>query len=299
MDEADVLTPAELSVSIDITHIITLHYMKYTKDFTFTGEKHNFWEMVYIDKGEVGVLAGVRELNLREGEVIFHKPNEYHSIWAKGRYANVAVVTFVSKSPAMSFFESKTLLFGEAEREMLANIISTGKACFKGELDDGCQTNLEQEDNHPFASVQLIKNYLELLLITLIQKHSEPSGVKNPPEDEKRQDEKTVAESIRQILADNVYGEITMDYILKRLCFSKSYLTQMFRKYTGNSIMGYYTDLKIEEAKKLISERELSFGEIAGKLNFNSIHYFSNMFKKKTNMTPSEYRRSIQSRSLL
>lgn len=90
-----------------------------------------------------------------------------------------------------------------------------------------------------------------------------------------------------------------MDDVLRTICFSKSYITRLFREHTGESIMGYYNGLKITEAQKLISERCLSFTEIAELLCFNSIHHFSNSFKLNTGMTPTEYRKSVQSFEVL
>lgn len=299
MEMIGIFTPTKLTVSIDISKIITIHYMKYSKDFAFSGEKHDFWEVVYVDKGEIGVLAESHGLDLHEGEAIFHKPNEYHNIWAKNQFANVAVLTFVSPSPAMSFFENKIIIFGEEERSLLAKILEAGRSCFKGPLDDVYQTKLVRAEDSPFACEQVIKNYIELLLISLIQNHTDFSRKSRASINAKRQGESTIVESIQQILAENLYGGISLDDILQKVCFSKSYLTRLFRDHTGNSIMGYYIDLKIGEAQRLISERELSFSEIADKLGFGSVHYFSYLFKKKTRMTPSEYRRSVQSRAVL
>jgi AraC-like DNA-binding protein len=292
-------TPTALDVSLDIRQIVTLHYMKYSRDFMFTGEKHDFWEAVYVDKGEIGVLAESNGIDLYEGEAIFHKPNEYHNIWAKNQYANVAILTFVCHSPAMSFFENKILRFGDGERELLAKILSLGQSCFAGALDMVDQTKLEVAKTMPFAGLQSIKNYLELLLISLVQNQTGFSQQNRFSLSAKREGENTIVGSIRQMLNDNVYGSVTLENIVQQMCFSKTYLTSLFRKHTGSSVMEYYTDLKIAEAQKLISERELSVSAIADRLSFGSVHYFCRLFKKKTRMTPLEYRNSVQSRAVL
>lgn len=292
-------TPTDLTVSLDVSQIVTIHYLKYSKDFAFTGERHDFWEMVYVDKGETGVLAEGEGLDLREGEAIFHKPGEYHNIWAKNQFANVMILTFVCHSPDMAFFENKLAVINGHEREILASILSVAKLCLKEPLDNVHQTGMQLLETRPFACEQVIKNYVELLLISLIQNQTDTSRQDRASESAKRQGENTIVESVRQILAGNLYTEITLNDILGQVCFSKSYLTRLFRAHTGESIMEHYRNIKIEEARRLISERELSFSEIADKLSFSSIHYFSYMFKKKTNMTPSEYRRSVQSRAIL
>ena len=41
-----------------IRHLVTVHYLEYSKNFTFSGEQHDFWEFLYVDKGEINVIAG-------------------------------------------------------------------------------------------------------------------------------------------------------------------------------------------------------------------------------------------------
>ena len=76
--------------------------------------------------------------------------------------------------------------------------------------------------------------------------------------------------------------------------FSKTYVKSVFKKGTGQTIMQYFSSLKIDEAKKLISYNRYTFTEIAYRLGYSSLHYFSRQFKKSTEMTLSEYARSIK-----
>jgi two-component system response regulator YesN len=55
--------------------------------------------------------------------------------------------------------------------------------------------------------------------------------------------------------------------------------------------MEYYTSLKIERAKQLLLENEMTVKEIAARLAFNEANYFSKTFKRLTGLTPSQYRK--------
>jgi YesN/AraC family two-component response regulator len=57
--------------------------------------------------------------------------------------------------------------------------------------------------------------------------------------------------------------------------------------------MEYFYRLKIEEAKRLIRNGTNNFTQIADKLGYSTIHYFSRQFKKIVGMSPSEYSKSI------
>ena len=95
----------ELKSVISISEIVTLHYYEFDKSFVFSGESHDFWEMVYVDRGQVLVKRDEEELILSQGEIIFHKPSEFHAIRAYDSSPNFFVVSFDTASAAMKHFE--------------------------------------------------------------------------------------------------------------------------------------------------------------------------------------------------
>lgn len=71
---------------------------------------------------------------------------------------------------------------------------------------------------------------------------------------------------------------------------SCSHLRKMFKKYTGKAPHQYYLDLKIVRAKELLINTRMSVKEIAITLGFESVHYFSRLFKTKMGQSPSSFR---------
>ena len=57
-----------------VKKIITIHYFEFNKDFCYVGEKHDFWELVYVDRGEAAVLADDTWHRVGQGKMAFHKP---------------------------------------------------------------------------------------------------------------------------------------------------------------------------------------------------------------------------------
>ena len=106
---------------IDVDRIYTIHYFEYQKDFRFSGESHDFWEFLCVDKGEVEVAAGSAAHILKQNDIIFHEPNEFHNVTANGKSApNLVVISFGSTSPLMDFFRHKILHVSEQERNLLS-----------------------------------------------------------------------------------------------------------------------------------------------------------------------------------
>ena len=115
---------------LNVSTLYSVHYFKYCKKFDFQGEKHNFWELVYIDAGVAGVTADDKEYTLKQGEVIFHKPNEYHNISTVDVFANSVIVGFGCNSKLMDFFKNKILTLNSYEKGLLSAIIEEGSSAY-------------------------------------------------------------------------------------------------------------------------------------------------------------------------
>ena len=280
---------------IHIRRIITIFYMELSKDFHYDGEQHNFWEMVYIDKGEMLCTADKHQFTLKSGEVTFHKPNEYHNLSGDGKNApNVSILTFECDSVAMKHFEGKILRLSADEKQMLSMLMSEGLSCFR--LEDPSNPllqTLRTQPDPPFGGFQMIRNLMEIFLISLYR-HRESFTKKS------RQsihidgvDVNFEVRELLDILNQNIYGKLTIDDIAKQVGKSASTVKNLFARFQPGGIMRYYNNLKIREAKRLIRENRHTLAQIAELLCYDSAQYFSKCFKACTNMTPTEYKHSI------
>ena len=59
-----------LENSISIDELYTVHYFEYMSTFSFAGESHDFWEFLYVDKGEIHVTADSLRTTLKKGDII-------------------------------------------------------------------------------------------------------------------------------------------------------------------------------------------------------------------------------------
>ena len=120
-----------LRQSFLLRRLCSVHYFEFSKNYMFAGEQHDFWELVYVDKGEIVATAGEREFPLRQGEILFHCPNEWHNIRANGTVApNVMIVSFECRSAAMERFVGAKLSVTEPEKQILSGILSESREAF-------------------------------------------------------------------------------------------------------------------------------------------------------------------------
>ena len=151
--------------------------------------------------------------------------------------------------------------------------------------------SLKFSEAPPLGGLQLIKGALEHLLIMMIRTEEENLRKRKPIDEENS--ENAMVNEIIKLLADNVYGKITVNEICRQLSYSKTYISKIFNENVGCTIIEYYTGIKVKEARKLIREKCYTFAEISNMLCFSNPHYFSKVFKKVTNMTPREYLQAV------
>lgn len=267
-----------------------------SKDFHYDGESHDFWEMVYIDKGQMVCTADKNRFLLKSGEMVFHKPNEFHNLSGDQQTApNVSILTFECKSRAMKQLEGKIFKLKPEEKDILARLFAEGLATYRlvDERNPLLQ-NLQQLENAPYGSSQMVKNLLELFLIMLcrntdvVTRRSRRSylidGVDVPYH----------VKEILDCLKNNLYGRLTVGDVAGQLGKSESAVKQSFAVFRKDGIIHYYNELKIREAKKLIRQGQYNISQISDLLGFDSPQYFSRCFKKFVRMTPREYQQSIR-----
>lgn len=284
-------TGTRLNDEIKISRLYTVHYFEYSKRFSFTGESHDFWELVYADKGDVTVFADDKSFVLEQGNVIFHKPNEWHNVRANGvDAANITIITFASPSKAMSFFENKILAVGQKQKELLSKIVSEYTNAFKTPLNDPYTTHLERRSDAAVASEQLIKLFLCEFLILFLR---------NNPSDRQRtvrsiHSSDATLNLLINYMEQNITKTVTLKELMEYSGTNRTAIENIFRENLGKGAVEYFLILKIELAKKYLREDNYNITQISEILGYSSIHYFSRQFKKITGMTPTEYLLSIK-----
>ena len=100
----------------------------------------------------------------------------------------------------------------------------------------------------------------------------------------------------QNIIEHNLSGQISVADLAEKLGINPSYLTRIFKQKHSKSPKDYILDLKIKRAKELLKTTDVSVTDIARSIGFDDPLYFSRLFKKRTNLTPTEYRIKKQSK---
>ncbi len=273
--------PYKLNSIFNITEFYSAFTRRIYKDYRFSGEIHNFWEMVYVTEGNVIVSADNDVIRLQSGSVIFHKPLEFHSLSSVGdEPATVLVITFMATGEFIRKFEKRIIELSDNQIEEARKITEF----FPAPIDHNSQNivNLLQIMEKDLALGQKFKTLVELFIISL---ENEPlaktTSVSNL--------ETEIYKKAIDVLNDHKYTSISIEETASLCNVSPAYLKKVFRKYTGLGIHKYFLKLKLSEAKQMI-KKGVPISAIAEKLSFCNQNYFSVVFRREEGMSPSKYK---------
>ena len=234
------------------------------------------------------ITAGEQEIVLEPGHLFIHKPDEFHSIRCDSA-ANSVIFSFDCDSKELMAISGRVITCGAEERQVLASIISEAAKVFATPLGDMKIYKLEKNESHEYGSQQLVRLYIEQLLIMLVRGQDKPVHVP-------RYESSRLLEQVCEYLESNIENRLRFDDVLKHFSTSASVIKKIFRDNMDCGIMEYFNRLKIEAAKQMIRDGNYNFTQIADRLSFNTSQYFTTVFRRVTGMNPSEYEDSVKSR---
>lgn len=277
-----------LDKAVTVEGIYTIHYFEYTKDFAYSGEFHNFWEIVYADKKSVVITAGAKELVLGVGQMYIHKPNEFHKIRCDGtNAANSIILSFDCECPELATVAGTVITCSAEEKRLMGSIIREAAEAFATPLGTPYTHIMEKAESGIFGCEQMIQLYMEQLLIMLIRRSN-----RTPPI--KKEDNNKLILEICEYLESKVEQRLTFSDIRKKFNVSASVIKRLFKENMNCGIMEHFTRLKVDAAKQMIRENEFNFTEISERLGFNTPQYFTTVFRRVSGMSPSEYAASVK-----
>lgn len=285
---------------INISKIYSLIFTFIKPGFTDTVEHHKYWEIVFVNQGEISVSAEDEIIELTSGDLIIHPPYQNHKIESfKEEKTKITICAFTESSNLLYKLKSYKITLDPKQKSTMRNIISEIDISSKYVKIDRISTtpilsydpNINTEREASLRN-QCIKNNLEILLASFIRNYYDEKKGKtlnfiahNP---------KTTCENIISLMKNNLYNDITLKEICRRSYLGKTSMATIFKKHTGMSVMKYYIYLKIEKAKSLLSDSDKSIGEISSLLNFSSQHYFTRTFKSFEGVSPSIYKQNLK-----
>ena len=233
----------------------------------------SFIEFEIVHNGQmIQIINGIK-YKLTKGSVVILKPTDCHSLeWSDD--ADINTVHFLASSV------SKELIYSIMQHE--ENIVYS----FSGDDEKNILTSSEQllleyEKNQHFCE-NIIKNLIENICYLTMR------NIKTFPFKEKKL---TPIQKAVTALQTTFMNNPSLEDIASYVHFNPSYFSRVFKKATGTSFSQYLIDLKLEYAKKLLCETNMTIADICFGSGFGSLSNFSKYFKTKFKMSPNDMRK--------
>ncbi len=267
--------PNNISVN-EIMSVLRLRFSKKKFDINGHTDCHDFPEIIYIMEGDHVLTLDGKLVEIKEGQMMIYAPFSKHGP-GKPSDAKVLIISFrISWSDIYTLY-NRPITLNDNEKEILYDVIDKGlnklTSVYVDEYEGKRLT--PKEDIGEYELVE-IKKQLELFLASVANNQNESPR-------------KADFEQIVRFLKDNVYSSLTLSEIAERNSISVSKLKMIFRENQSCGAVDYFLNLKIDKAKKLLREGKYNVTQISERLGFNSIHYFSRLFKARVGVSPTEY----------
>ena len=262
----------------------------FQEDFHYSGEKHEGWEFVFVESGKMSAMAEDKRYIIKSGEMICHKPMEFHNLSPYHSDATAIIFCFHCSDEAMRFFENKILSVNQRQRLYLSDIVTHAEAyfCPKSPHEIAKDGSMTRQENAAPLHLQFIQNSIELLLLSLYSARSTDVRIRinSYTQHLKR---KKLSTDIKTYLEENLDKPVHLSELAAHFSYSPSTLKTVFKEETGESIIAYYNRLRLDAARRMLSEKNESISEIAYALGFHTPSHFSSFFKKMSGLSPRAF----------
>ena len=260
---------------LEVDAIYTFFYHEKEQGFLFAGESHPMLELTYVDQGTLHSVADGLDLTLKQGEMVFYAPNQWHMQYAEmGMAPRYITITFEARGLDWQQLVNRKFA---APQKIVALI----------------QQMLREQEQMDELSGDMIISMLKQLLIQLMRQATAPAEAKLQTSNAIHSENEIIRRA-QMYVSTHIREKLTVPLLARQVDVSPSYLTALFHKNLQISPGEYIRRIKLQESKQMIRENNLNFTEIAAALQYSTVHHFSRQFKEKFGITPTEYAKSVR-----
>lgn len=261
--------------TINIPEIMAYYYTIKSPNYKFKGEKHNLYELTFVDNGTLDTTIDNQNYTLNSYDLIIYGKDQFHT-------------QVVNSKSSCSYL---TVMFDmECEDDSLIcnRVFHCRKELYKAIRTFA--TNISS--TLPYSQNLILSNFHEII-VRLFQYDYLDVEVAKLPTESKQHFEDELLEEILSYIDKMICEPITIEDLCNKFSVSRSSLQTLFKNNLNTSPKKYINDLKLSKSKLLIKENKYTISEIAFMLGFSSIHYFSRSFTQHYEISPSEYAQRV------
>ena len=250
---------------------------------TFYCDNHyhvNWYELTIVTDGEGVIYANDNPTKIKKGDIYFSTTFENHKIETSKE--KPLKYDFFSFCPTDKQLAEQLQKFSNSNN-VTSRVFSSERITFL--VSTALHELTREKDEFTLSTINAICLQILVYLIRSLNKVKTEST--NPSNKE------VLCFQIMEYITSNLYNVKKISEIASVFGYSYNHLSYLFKKTTGNTIIEFYNQTRLNVGKALIQEGNLSLSKIAKKLNFSTVYSFSNSFKKHFGVSPLTYKKSL------
>ena len=261
---------------------IMFHYRSWLYDVS--DHSHDFLMVYYVVSGSAPVRIDGKEYTIRQGDLVLIDPGKMHGH---------------AKSDATLFYVGVSNFQIEGNEKNCLNLSGSPIVTpvrYPHEIYNCYRTIIETlEKKEPCWD--LMSNVQTTEFFVWILKELFPSKTDEMKEffQLKMYDKESIVTMMTNYLKENYMKKISVEEIAHNTYLSTTYVTKIFKEIINDTPINYLISIRLEKAKELLREGQMTIQEISKQIGYDDPYYFSKLFKKKYGVSPSEYRKESRS----
>lgn len=239
-----------------------------------------------------------------DGSMSFDFRNTHYNI-AEGDYVIITNVSFVSGLTRSEDFKAVSMFFPESFVTPMAlrsnygiighlSLLQNPVMKLSGKDFIKCRTDLLRirerlSDNNHLFKEEMISHLLAAHILDLYDIHARA----NIPDEPSERTFILLGRFIAMLYKKEYMRHRDLPYYASELCITPHYLSEICKKVSGRPATYWIDRFTLQEVTRLLCQKELTLKDVAARMNFSSVSYFSRYVQKRTGLYPTEYRKSL------
>ena len=279
-----------LPVCIAVTHLSVFFHNVSMFAKEVDPDTHPTYELFYVNEctKEHELMIDGRLHSLKAGQLMICPPETLHLNVSRS-HSVISIIGFGTDSD-ISALCNKIITLNAKQKQAFIELITIGARLFINCPPKGYSDGVSLHQRANAFELQKFKNLMELFLIDVHLAQFENTAALRSNKELSAEDQ---FDLLSGYMNKNLDKALTLKDMAEQFFVSTSTIQKLFYRFAGCAPMQYFLELKLNRAKEMLCTTSLNYTQISQMLGFSSASYFSNFFKKRTGLSPSEYAASF------